>query len=358
MSEKPLAWITAGRRFGFEDLVFWSSKGNELFSDVAPRIDTIIFGPHASAAFPAELKPFVAIELTARKQFDFSDVTTSAIGRAWATVDPHAVYVENPHSRVVLDPNRAPVDDIEPGLRRFFTLYWHKRLGEVVDYRGVDNVRPITFSDEFVIREPKNDQEWTELIAILKECGEKGPKTYLRIRDELVEHVLSAKPKGSRVLLISLHDTMNTQMQPDGAIIRERSQSVRLPWLVNLGNLGDTRGEGPADELSISSSEIHRISDAFAKAWEVRGEERDAAISLNSPYKGAYETIQWGSRLRRMRNVSGGMIQAEFLRETLLGPSVASSLGVPGDNWPEVDALHIAGIASRLKRVGDILRMT
>ena len=65
-----LHWIPAGRQFEFHDLVFWQGKEHgQSFQDVASRIDTVVFGPHASAAFPTELKPFISASLTRRKQF-------------------------------------------------------------------------------------------------------------------------------------------------------------------------------------------------------------------------------------------------------------------------------------------------
>ena len=73
-------WISAGQEFGFDDLVFWQSKGHAPFNTVAAGIDTIVLGPHASARFPAELQPFVDAELTRRKQYDYSDVITSSLG--------------------------------------------------------------------------------------------------------------------------------------------------------------------------------------------------------------------------------------------------------------------------------------
>jgi hypothetical protein len=83
-------WIPAGQTFALDDLVFWQGKGRAPFSAIAARIDTIVLGPHASARFPAELQPFVDAALTRRKQYDYSDVITSSLGRAWAAADPGA----------------------------------------------------------------------------------------------------------------------------------------------------------------------------------------------------------------------------------------------------------------------------
>ena len=164
---QSLAWIDAGTRFGFDDLVFWHGKGTVPFADIAAGIDTVVFGPHASAGFPAELRPHVDPALTRRKQHDYSDVITAAIGRAWVAADPHVAYVENPHSRLVLDPNRAPVENAGPGLRRFFAALARQRAGEKVSFAGIDTVRPITFAGEPVLREPTSEADWTSLIAIL-----------------------------------------------------------------------------------------------------------------------------------------------------------------------------------------------
>jgi len=351
-----LTWIDAGRSFGFDDLVFWHGKGTQPFAAVAAQIDTVVFGPHASAGFPAELRPFTATGLTRRQQFDYSDVITSAVGRAWVQADPHVAYVENPHSRLVLDPNRAPVADAGPGLRQFFATLARQRAGEKVSFAGMDTVRPITFSGQPVLREPGTEAEWSALIAALNDCAARGPNTYAAVRDALVEQVLAARPADARVLLLSLHDTMNTQILPDGAITRERPLADRLPLLANFGNRGDLAGDGPLEEITVAGAEMRRIADAYARAWDIADSARNAAILLNSPYKGAFETVHWGMKLRALGRADLGMVQVEFLRETLLGPRVTAALHQPGTDWPSVDMPHLRETVARLKRAGDLLR--
>ena len=86
-----LLWIPKSKAFTFEDLVWWAGKEpGQPFEEVASRITTIVFGPHASAAFPAELEDFIAPTLTHRKQHDFSDVITGPVGRAWAAAGKYA----------------------------------------------------------------------------------------------------------------------------------------------------------------------------------------------------------------------------------------------------------------------------
>jgi len=66
--------------------------------------------------------------------------------------------------------------------------------------------------------------------------------------------------------VIGLHDTMNTKMRADGAIVMERPAADRLPELVNFGNKGDERGDAGSDPLTIRAAEMRRIADAWAQA--------------------------------------------------------------------------------------------
>ncbi len=109
-----------GKSFGFDDLVFYRGKGEVPFDEVAGRIDLILTGPHATAAIPRELEPFLEPGLTQRLQHDFSDMTTSDLCKRWVEVDERAVYVEFPHHRILFDPNRDWPADPEAGLREFF----------------------------------------------------------------------------------------------------------------------------------------------------------------------------------------------------------------------------------------------
>lgn len=353
MGASDLLWIEEGRRFLPEDIVFWHGRNGVPFAERAAQIDTIVFGPHASAAFPAELEPFVSPDLTRRKQFDFSDALTSQLGRAWAKADPHVVFVENPHSRLVMDANREPTEDIGPGLRTFFERLRSAEKDGKASFAGVDLIRPVTFSGEPVLLEPKDDGTWSALVAALQRSADLGARPYMRVRDALVEKVLAAQRPGKSLLLISLHDTMNTQMMPDGAITRQRAPADRLPALANFGNLGDEHGEGEA--TSIAGERLRRLKQAWTIAWELRGEKANA-ISLNAPYKGAFETQYWGRRLRRMKAAGIGIVQVEFLREALLGSDATQQLRRPGNDWPQVDPGHVSRLVDRLVRAGEQLR--
>lgn len=349
-------WIPAGQAFGFDNLVFWQDKGKVPFSATAARIDTIVLGPHASARFPAELQPFVDAALTRRKQYDYSDVITSSLGRAWAAADPGVVFVENPHSRLVLDPNRAPPADVMPGLREFFARLERQRAGEKVAFGGIDAVRPVTFSGEAVLRPPKNDAEWSALQKALATARRLGPEAYRSACDGVIDAVLKARKPGAALRVISLHDTMNTKMRPDGAIVVERPAADRLPRLVNFGNKGDDRGEAGADPLTIGAAEMRRIADAWAQGFGFDATTRGTAITLNSPYKGAFETVHYGAKLAALKDRRVGAVQVEFLRETLLGPRATAQLQQPGADWPEIDREHLDNIVASLTAAGGLLR--
>jgi hypothetical protein len=124
--------------FGFDDLVHYRGKGEVPFAEVAGRIDLVLTGPHATAALPRELEPFLEPGLTQRQQHDFSDMTTSDLCKRWVETDGHAVYVEFPHHRILFDPNRDWPADPEAGLREFFARRDAEARGESVSFNGVD----------------------------------------------------------------------------------------------------------------------------------------------------------------------------------------------------------------------------
>lgn len=356
MMNADVDWIPTGQAFRFEDLVFWQGKGRAPFAAAAARIDTVVLGPHASARFPGELQPFVDAALTRRKQYDYSDAITSDLGRAWAAADPAVVFVESPHSRVAQDANRTPPADVMPGLREFFARIARQRRGEKVTFGGIDAVRPITFSGETVLRPPADEAEWSALAGALAAARRLGHDAYRRACDTVIDAVLGAHRPGAALHVIGLHDTMNTKMRADGAIVVERPAVDRLPALVNFGNKGDERGEAGSDPLTIGAVEMRRIADAWAQGFGVAAVDRAAAISLNHPYKGGYEVGHYGALLAARNEPRMGAVQVEFLREALLGPRATAQLRQPGADWPETDSAHRDGIVAALVVAGRLLR--
>jgi len=392
-----IVWIPRGQTFTWEDLVFYRDKGNRTLEEVAGDIDMIVTGPHATAALPRELEGWIEPGITERVQHDFSDCTTSDLGRAWAQADPHVLYVENPHPRVMGDPNRPHPTDIEGDLREFYARLRRQQAGETVSFGGIDALRPITFGGMPFLREPSNETEWRELITILTGVSERGSLAYRSVRDDTIEQVLHSKARAlsqidlgsvtnpdlnvARHLTVQcLHDTMNATISDDGSVAVAKPATERLPAIVSLGNRGDARGEprSPDDGSPLARHDVTTMSgramrstqQALGLAFEVPGDQIESSLALNSPYLGAFEVQKIARDLQALqarsvvRHTSGhGLIrmhadayQAEFLRETLLGPVNTDHVREPGEDWPAVDTSNIATLVEKLRDAYDILR--
>ncbi len=355
MSE-ALLWIEAGRRFGAEDLVFWQGRGRQSLSECAATVDTLVLGPHASAALPAELRPFIAPGWTRRKQCDFSDCLTADLGRAWAAADAGVVYIENPVSRLVQDANRAPPADALGGLHEFFRRLELQRAGVAQSFAGVDAIRPISFSGEQVLLEPRSEAQWQALGELLQDAAERTVAVYRACCEEVLAMLLDKRPAAAPLRVISLHDTMNTQMRADGAIVVERPLEDRLPDWMNLGNRGDEAGNEAGEPLSLPGAELRRIATAWARALGLSEAQGQRAILLNKPYKGAYETQHFGALLRPRGQPQIGALQLEFRREALLSPMALAQLHAPGLDWPAPEPKHLQTLAEALAQAGRALR--
>lgn len=392
-----LVWIQTSKVFTFDDLVFFSGKGEIPFEKAVGKIDLILTGPHATAAIPRELEPFLESGLTQRKQYDFSDLTTSDLCKKWVEVDAHAIYIEFPHHRILFDPNRDWPADPEQGLREYFTRWEAQQRGEKVSYNGVDAIRPVSFGGVPFLRKPSDESEWALLMGVVNDLGERGAKAYARTRDQVIEKVFEAKCaylhnldmekattaefNSARMLHVQcVHDTMNASVGPDGAVNRAKPPSDCLPRIVSLGNRGDERGEPrpPADGRPmpaidipiISAAQFRSLQQAMAFAFEVPQDEIESALALNSPYLGAFECEYIGRMLHTLEplgivrhksnekvlSIRTGAYQSEFLRETLLGPKNTSVIQQPGNDWPDTDDAHHTDLTLRLKLTYDILR--
>lgn len=392
-----LVWLPVGARFGFDDLVFFARKNLSDFSDVAADIDLVLTGPHASAALPRELEPFVDGSLTERLQFDYSDIISDSLARRWAEIDPRVVYVRNPVSRLIFDQNRARPNDPEADLREAFARIADARPGKSVSFGGVDAIRPVTFAGRPVLVEPKGDAHYTTLVETIVACAVRMSWSYGDTRDRVLDTVYEKKVATLRDLPLNsidhatfhsatnlqvqcVHDTMNCTARDDGAVAELRPVSAQLPGLVSLSNRGDLRGEarppaepGPLqmeDVLTMSPSGLRSVARALQLGFEIDEARCDAEIRLNTPYQGAWEVQAIGRRLRDMaaratiRHRSGGgflhlavgAYQAEYLRETLLGSRAVAQIQRPGSDWPVPDNALIDTLAQKLKASQDLLR--
>ncbi len=386
-------WIPPGTKFGADDMTFFVGHGERAIDDALADIDLIVTGPHASAAFPAELQPFVDVRLTKRLQYDFTDVSTSPIARRWAEIDPHVLYIEDPHPRAVRDANRPRPDDLVAGLREAFERLDEDAPTKRPSLTGVDAVRPVTFGYLPVFTKPRSDTEWNEFGAALATAGALGIDAYETVRDDLVQRVIEAKLRKLATLdpaactvadwnaathldLLSFHDTMNHTARPDGAICLERQPVDRLPNVVAVSNRGDAQGEVPErDDASIRGendvttmrpTRVRAIANAYRTVFDA-WDSND--VALNRPYIGGHETTTAGPKLRALepravvrtrggqpRSVQFGAFQNEFLREFLLGPESSGHLMEPGLDWVYPPDDRVQWLAERLRYAHDLVR--
>jgi hypothetical protein len=388
-----LDWIPEGTRFGVSEMVFFHGKDDGRTLDEAlSDVDLIITGPHATGAFPAEMRPFVHESLTRRLQYDFSDVSTSPVARAWAAIDPHVLYVEDPHPRAVRDANRRRPADLVADLREAFGRLAADRGGRP-SLAGVDAVRPVTFGYLPVLVEPADGEGWERLGRALLDAGANGIDRYEEVRDDLVERVVEAKlarlasldPARSTVAewnsattlsVLSIHDTMNHTARPDGAVCLERAPADRLPQVVALSNRGDAHADlrpqdaaGLRTEIDVPSMDpamVRSIGAAYRRAFDADGPDD---VAFNRPYLGGYETQVVGPRLRALqpravvrrpggvtRSLRLGAYQNEFLREFLLGPEATTEMMRPGTEWIGVPDDRVTWLAERLRTAHDLVR--
>lgn len=388
-----LEWIEHGRRFTVDDMVFFQGAGEVPLTEVLHRFDLVITGPHASAALPRELAPFVDPRFTRRLQLDFTDVSTSPVARRWAAIDPRVLYIEDPHPRAVRDANRPRPADLLAGLREAFRRLREAGEGGRPPLGGVDAVRPVTFAYLPVYREPDDEAGWQQLGDALAAAGALGIDVYEEVRDRLIHEVIEAKCRhlttldpshvsvadwrsATTLLVLSIHDTMNHTARSDGALCMERKPEDRLPAVVALSNRGDAHGEvrGSADGRLLAAADVptldprtlRAIATAYRRSFDAWGPDD---VVFNRPYLGGHETQLAGPMLRDLaprtsvRTADGGLAsltlgawQNEFLREFLLGEDATRHLMAPGTDWAGPPAERVAWLAERLKGAHDLVR--
>ncbi|WEK62420.1 MAG: N-formylglutamate amidohydrolase [Candidatus Microbacterium colombiense] len=354
--------IPAGHTFSAEEITVYADSDTRTLDQAIAEADVLVSCPHAGARIPEELVPFLSPALTRRLQYDFTDVATDAIVRVWARTDPRIVAVLNPHPRLVRDPNRArPVDiaaDLGAAIERTRTAgAWQK-----VDLSGVDAIRPVTFSFFPILQVPATDAERDLLVRTFVEVGERGLGVYERTRDELTERFLAEKLRtGGRFTRLSFHDTMNTTTTRDGAVNVPREEKDRLPGVVALSNRGDARGDerDPADPPTMDPERARALAEAHRAGFRV---ERPDDVALNKPYLGSQEILAAGRRFRESAAdaadaaLTVDAVQAEFLREYLLGEAAVDELHRPGTGWIAEDPAHVRDIAAACRRSWDLYR--
>jgi hypothetical protein len=392
MDIADIDWIPRGTTFGVEDMAFFHGKGDRGLDDVLADIDLVITGPHATGAFPEEMQPWVDTRLTRRLQYDFSDVSTSPVARRWAAIDPHVLYIEDPHPRAIRDANRPRPSDIQAVMREAFARIEAEREGRP-SLAGVDAIRPVTFGYLPVLRAPVDDAEWVMMEAAFTAAMRGGIDAYEQLRDDLIGRVIDAKLRrlyglapgsvsvaewcsATHLDVLSIHDTMNHTARPDGAVCVERAPADRLPAVVALSNRGDARGEqrtsdsadlrADIDVVTMPPARLRAIGSAYRRAFDAGGPDD---VGYNRPYLGGHETQVIGPRLRAIqpravvrpddgpaRQLHLAAWQNEFCREFLLGEVATAEMMQPGAHWVMPPDERVDWLAERLRAAHDMVR--
>ncbi|WP_217135326.1 N-formylglutamate amidohydrolase [Leucobacter chinensis] len=354
--------IPRGTVFTPESITHYAHAQEHSLEQAINEADVLVTTPHSGAAIPEEVAEFLSPSLTRRLQYDYSDVATAAIVRRWAEIDPRIVAVINPHPRLIRDPNRAKPADVRADLTEAIRRVREAGPWQRVDLTGVDAVRPVTFSFFPILAIPDSEAGMKRLVDTFAETAEQGLGVYENTRDELTKRFTEkGLQRGGHFTRLSFHDTMNTTTTRDGAVNVEREPQDRLPDVVALSNRGDHRGEQRpgAEPPTMQPAALRALAKAHRSGFEVT---HDDAVQLNQPYLGSQEILAAGSKFESLRdeaaaaNLTLAAVQAEFLREFLLGARATIELHEPGTEWIEENDRHIDTIAHACKRSWDTFR--
>lgn len=364
--------IPAGKAFSPTEITFFQGKGTRTLEQAIDEADVLVSCPHSGDAVPEELAPFLAPEFTHRLQFDYSDRTTGPVVRAWAELDPRIIYVQNPHPRLLRDPNRAKPGDLAAQLREAFERVRAAGTWNRVDLTGVDTIRPVTFSFYPLLKVPGSDAELAAMVRAFEQVAERGLGVYEAARDSLRTAMVAAAIKRAaatgkqqNITTLSFHDTMNHTTTRDGAVNVERAEKDRLPDVVALSNRGDAQGDRRGTEpVTMDPDQLRALAECHRIGFNVSD---PGDVALNTPYLGSQEIIAAGAEFRGLTDstfalaagtsrVRLGAVQAEFLREYLLGEKATAELGRPGTGWPDEDTQWTATLARHCKVSWDEFR--
>lgn len=361
-------FLPAGHIFVPEELIHFAGRDVRSLEDALAEADVLVTLPHAGGEIPAELAPYLAPAYVdnPRLRWDQTDQSVRAAALRWAERDPRVVLVENPHPRLVRDPDRARPADLAAQLREAFRRVREADPGTPPDLDGVDAVRPVTRTGLPVLNVPPDDAALARLVVELESVAARGLAVYERTRDDLFDRLVAKKLRGAAMssglcFFLSLHDAMNATADPDGAIADERVPTERMPPVLTLANRGDSQGEARGREpvtlwpaLLRSLAEAHRFGFALANPRDVE---------LNRPSRGGYEAARFGQVCREL---SDGMYEspgfvfgaasAVFRREFLLGEQASRQLAEPGTDVPEPPAELADAIARQLHTSWDEFR--
>ncbi|MDN4477951.1 N-formylglutamate amidohydrolase [Demequina sp. SYSU T00039] len=317
-------------------------------------VTTVVHDPHASVALPSEVEEWLAADVSERRRMDFSDFASDALGRHWASLDPHIVYVRNPVNRLVLDPNRARPSRAtarEQLVEAIARTRSAAQRGETPRLAGVDTIRTVTFAGLPLLDITRVEADIDGFLDVIFEAAARTVDVYHRTVEAMITRVIAAKraalsalpdDRGSaaerarigHLLIVGLHDTSNYTLTADDRLNVAKPETDRLPRYVDFGTRGDPAGEPVGTEpTSMPSPSVEALKDAYMKVFPGA-----AGFSINAPYRGAAETVQ----LRDTFGSTGGsaepvvdVVQVEWNRETLYGEAAAAALRAEGREWPQ-----------------------
>lgn len=333
MSAHRLDLIPRGTVFTAEQITHYADPDLRTLEQAIDEADLLVTTPHSGAAIPEEIAEFLSPALTKRLQYDFSDVATASVVQRWAQIDPRIVAVINPHPRLIRDPNRPKPRDVRGDLAAAIQRVREAGAWQRVDLAGVDAIRPVTFSFFPILEIPDSARGLERLVDTFAETADQGLGVYERTRDELTERfIVKGLSRGGSFTRLSFHDTMNTTTTREGAVNVPRSEADRLPSVVALSNRGDADGElrDESDPPTMRPAALRELAAAHREGFEV--EQHPDAVLLNKPYLGSQEILAAGVRFRGIADAAeaAGLqldaVQAEFLREFLLGPEATAEL--------------------------------
>ncbi len=362
MSAHDLDLIPAGTVFTPEQITHYANPDERTLEQAINDADLLVATPHSGAAIPEEIAEFLSPALTRRLQYDFSDVATASIVRRWAEIDPRIVAVINPHPRLIRDPNRAKPQDVRADLTAAIERVREAGAWQKVDLTGVDAIRPVTFSFFPILEIPETPDGVARLVDTFAVTAEQGLSVYESTRDALTERFIEkGLRQGGSFARLSFHDTMNTTTTREGAVNVARAEADRLPQVVSLSNRGDANGDArdATDLPTMQPEALRRLAAAHRNGFAVADADD---VLLNKPYLGSQEIIAGRNRFDEIADAAASAgatfdaVQAEFLREFLLGAPAAAELQQPGTDWIVEDPDHIDEIAQACKRAWDEYR--
>ncbi|MCV2393173.1 N-formylglutamate amidohydrolase [Actinotalea sp. M2MS4P-6] len=344
-------------------------------------VDVVVHDPHASVALPVELEEWLAPGLSDRRRIDFSDVASDALGRHWASLDPHVVYVRNPVNRLVLDPNRfRPVrsqlgGQLVEAVRRSRAAL---EQGTRPSLSGMDAVRPVTFAGWPVLDLDRVLADPETFLDVLDDAAGRTVDVYRATVREVIAQVLAAKRtmlaqvspadlsaedavRLSGLLVVGLHDTSAFTLTADDRLAVPKPVDDTLPTFVDFGTRGDSNadpgipdGHGGLEPTSMRPEAVRALRQCYVKAFgSARG------FTINDPYKGAEETVRFRDEYAvpsRLSRPIVDVVQLEWSRETLYGADGAAALTSPGTAWPEEAMAIDPSLAPRVVEAHDLWR--